>query len=184
MDWGTLVATLSGAAIAIAGTVLADHLGGRRTAEQVRAQQRREVYIAFITAAGIAHSRLRQLAQIAQDGPGGGDPDVASRAALVEAGIYEVRERLFLDASHTVVGAGQAMFQGLRELRRVVAGGAALSSAAFHDAYHPYLDAVWHYRAAVRAELDTSALSLAVFGWNTWDGTDRCPLCRPDTVGT
>lgn len=30
MDWGTLVATASGAVIAIAGTVLADQLRGRR----------------------------------------------------------------------------------------------------------------------------------------------------------
>ena len=64
-------------------------------------------------------------------------------------------------------------------MRRVVATGAGLLSAAFHEAYRPYLDTVWRYRAAVRAELEATALSPLDFGWNSWDGNDRCPLCRP-----
>jgi hypothetical protein len=180
MDWGTLVATASGAVIAIAGTVLADHLRGLRDDDRGRLQRRRDAYIAFIVAAGVCHTRLRQ---IAQGGAGGGDPDAASRAVLAEVGIYDARERLFIDATAAVAGAGQAMFERLRALRQVVATGAGLSSAAFHDAYHPYLDTVWRYRAAVRVELETTALSPLVFGWDSWDGTDRCPLCRPAASG-
>ncbi|EIV92757.1 hypothetical protein [Frankia sp. QA3] len=175
MDWGTLVATASGAVIAIAGTVLADHLRGRREDDRGHLQRRRDAYIAFIVAAGVCHTRLRQ---IAQDSAGNGDLDAASRAVLADAGIYDVRERLFIDATATVAGAGQAMFERLRALRHVVATGAGLSSAAFHDAYHPYLDTVWRYRAAVRAELEATALSPMDFGWDSWDGNDRCPLCR------
>jgi hypothetical protein len=127
---------------------------------------------------------IPQLRQLAQDPGVGADLEAASRAALTDARLYEVRERLFIDASPAVAGAGQAMFERLRGLRRTVAAGAALSSPAFHDAYHPYIEAVWAYRIAVRGELEGGSLSPAVFGWTAWDGRERCPLCRPDLVGT
>jgi hypothetical protein len=96
-----------------------------------------------------------------------------------EAGLYEARERLFIDASAAVAGAGQVMFERLREVQRAVAGGALSGSPEFHAAYHPYLGAVWRYRVAVRAELEGHSLTPAAFGWESWDGTDRCALCRP-----
>ncbi|MBL7489961.1 CchlQ [Frankia sp. AgB1.9] len=180
MDWGTLVATATGAVIAIAGTVLADRLRVRHDDDRGHLLRRRDAYIAFIVAVGVCHTQLRQ---IAQGNAGSGDPDAASRAVLADAGIYDVRERLFIDATAPVAAAGQAMFERLRALRQVVATGAGLSSATFHDAYHPYLDAVWRYRAAVRAELETTALSPTIFGWDSWDGNDRCQLCRPAASG-
>lgn len=175
MDWGTLVATLGGAVIAISGTLLADHLRTRHEDDRGLGARRREVYIDFIASAGTAHTQLRELAQ---DADAGVDLEAATRAALTDAELYQVRERLFIDASAPVAAAGQAMFEQLRALRRVVAAGAPLSSPAFHDAYHPYIGAVWAYRIAVRDELDGQSLSPAVFGWNAWDGKERCPLCR------
>jgi hypothetical protein len=93
-------------------------------------------------------------------------------------------ERLFIDASSAAAAAGQAMFERLRELRRAVAAGAELSAPAFHDAYHPYIEAVWAYRVAVRQELEGKSLSPAVFGWTAWDGKERCPLCRAGLAAT
>ncbi|MER7395746.1 CchlQ [Streptomyces sp. NPDC000151] len=175
MDWGTLAAAVSGGSIAIAGTVLADHLRHRHEVDRSAGDRRRAVYIEFIGAAGECHARLRQLAEDPAAGPG---LDAATRAALSDAGVYEARERLFIEASTAVAGAGQAMFEQLRSLQRAVAAGASLSSAAFHDAYHPYIGAVWGYRVAVREELEGRSLSPAAFGWDGWDGTDRCPMCR------
>ncbi len=175
MDWGTLVATVSGGFIAMSGTVLADHLRNRHADDQGVVARRRDVYIEYIAAAGLCHARLRQLAQDPGIEP---DLDAATRAALGEAALYEVRERLFIDASTEVAGAGQRMFERLRALRRAVAAGAAQSSTAFHDAYHPYIAAVWAYRVAVRRELEGRQLVPAVFGWQAWDGSDRCPLCQ------
>lgn len=175
MDWGTLVATVSGGSIAISGTVLADYLRRRHEDEAGVGSRRRTVYIEFITAAGSCHARLREIAQA----PGAeGDLEAAARAAMSDAAIYEVRERLFIDASTAVAGAGQAMFERLRALRRAVASGASHESPAFHDAYHPYIDAVWNYRVAVRRELEGLSLSPGTFGWEEWDGSDRCPSCR------
>ena len=63
MDWGTLVATVSGGSIAITGTVLADYLRHRREDDRGVGARRRTVYIEFIRAAGVCHARLRQIAQ-------------------------------------------------------------------------------------------------------------------------
>ncbi|MEU1625510.1 CchlQ [Streptomyces sp. NPDC020096] len=180
MDWGTLVATVSGGSIAISGTVLADYLRHRHEDDRGVGERRRSVYIEFITAAGVCHARLRQ---IAQDPGAEVDLETATRAALNDAGIYEVRERLFIDATSAVASAGQAMFEQLRALQRAVAGGASSTSRAFHDAYHPYIGTVWAYRVAVRNELEGLPLSPAAFGWGGWDGKDRCPMCQ-GTVAT
>jgi hypothetical protein len=181
VDWGTLAATISGAIIAISGTVLADRLRTRHEDDRGLEARRREVYIEFITAAGAGHTQLRQLAQ---DRGAATNLEAASRAALTDARVYEVRERLFIDASSAVAAAGQAMFERLRELRRAVAAGAELSAPAFHDAYHPYIEAVWAYRVAVRQELEGKSLSPAVFGWAAWDGKERCPVCRAGLAAT
>ncbi len=174
MDWGTLVATVSGGSIAISGTVLADYLRHRHEEDRGSGERRRAVYIEFISAAEACHSRLRQIAQ----GPSSGaELEGATRAALTDAAIYEARERLFIEATATVASAGQAMFERLRALQRAVAGGAEPSSPAFHDVYHPYIGMVWAYRVAVREELEGKSLSPRTFGWDRWDGTDRCPTC-------
>lgn len=56
-----------------------------------------------------------------------------------------------------------------------MASGAGAESAVFHEAYHPYIAAVWAYRVAVREELEGQSLTPAAFGWATWDAKDRCP---------
>ncbi|GAU70573.1 hypothetical protein SSP35_20_00690 [Streptomyces sp. NBRC 110611] len=181
MEWGTLVATLGGGLIAIGGTVLADRLRTRQEHRRGLQGRRRDVYTEFIVAAGAAHTELRRLAQ---NGAEAIDLEEASRSALTDARIYEVRERLFLDASARIAGKGQTMFEHLRALRKAVAAGAGTSTPAFHDIYHPYLDAVWAYREAVRDELEGHVLTPADFGWSAWDGRERCPHCRVPRADT
>lgn len=179
MDWGTLVATASGGFLAISGTVLADYLRHRHESDRGVGERRRAVYIEFITAAEACHARLRQIAQA----PGiEVDLATATRAALSDAAIYEARERLFINATTAVASAGQAMFEQLRAFQRAVAAGAELTSPAFHDAYHPYIGMVWAYRVAVRKELEGQSFSPAAFGWDRWDGKDRCPMCHGAVV--
>ncbi|MGW7052670.1 CchlQ [Streptomyces sp. NPDC054887] len=168
------MATLGGAVIAMSGTVLADHLRTRHEDDRGLESRRREVYVEFIAAAGSAHTALRRLANSPDAAT---DLEAASRAALVDAGLHEIRERLFVDASAKVAGAGQSMFERLRALRNAVAGGACDTSPAFHEVYHPYLDAVWAYRVAVRNELEGRSLSPSAFGWTAWDGRERCLVC-------
>ncbi len=177
MDWGTLIAAVSGGTLAMTGTVLADHLRHRHERDAGLGERRRAIYLDFIAAAETCHSALRAL----QTAPGGADVAAASRAALSDSRIYEARERLFIDASTEVAGAGQSMFEQLRNLQRTVGRGAAPDSAEYHDAYHPYIGAVWAYRVAVRGELDGKALDPKAFGWRRWDGLDRCELCTSGT---
>ncbi|MER7108558.1 CchlQ [Streptomyces sp. NPDC000229] len=159
----------------MSGTVLADCLRHRHEDDRGAGERRRAVYLEFIRAAEACHARLWQIAQALG---AEADLDAATRAALNEAAVYEARERLFIDASTAVASAGQAMFEGLRALRHVVAAGAEPASPAFHDAYHPYIATVWAYRVAVREELEGQSFSPGAFGWDRWDGKDRCPLCR------
>lgn len=179
MDWGTLFATVSGGSIAIAGTVLAGYLSHRHEDERGAGARRRAVYIEFIGAVGECHAQLLRLAQTPS---AGADLERAARAALSDAGIHEVRERLFIDATTSVASAGQAMFEQLRALQRAVTAGASQTSPAFHDVYHPYLGTVWAYRVAVRKELEGHSLAPAAFGWDGWDGKDRCPICTREAA--
>ncbi|WIY74448.1 hypothetical protein [Streptomyces anulatus] len=39
---------------------------------------------------------------------------------------------------------------------------------------------VWAYRVAVRGELKDRTFSPASFGWDAWDGRERCPVCREE----
>ncbi|GAA4704008.1 hypothetical protein Prum_021940 [Phytohabitans rumicis] len=172
------MATIGGAAIAFTGTVLADRLRHRNEVDSSRRQRRRDLYVDFIVAAGLCHTRLRQLAEHNDSGT---DQEQRSRAALTEAGIYEARERLFIDGTPAVTATGQTMFERLRALRRAVGNGAKMTSAEFHEAYHPYLAAVWAYRAAVRRELGSTALAPSTFGWPGWDGSETCSVCTPDS---
>ncbi|MFD6919648.1 hypothetical protein ACFV99_05440 [Streptomyces sp. NPDC059944] len=95
----------------------------------------------------------------------------------LEPAVRERRSASLTNASARIAGSGQTMFERLRALRRAVATGAGLSTPAFHDIYHPYLNAVWAYREAVRDELGGHAITPADFGWSKWDGRERCAHC-------
>lgn len=106
MDWGTLVATVSGGFIAMSGTVLSDRLRNRHEDDRNVTARRRAVHTEFIGPAGLCHARLRQLAQAPDTAA---DLDAASRAALTDAALCEVWERLFIDVTAEVAGAGQLL---------------------------------------------------------------------------
>ncbi|MFB7407316.1 CchlQ [Streptomyces sp. NPDC056202] len=137
MEWATLVATLGDGFIAIAGTVLAERLRTRQEHRRSLQTRRRAVYTEFIAAAGAAHTELRRLAQSRVETTG---LEEATRLALTDARVYEVRERLFLDASARITGTGQAMFESLRALRRTVAAGISTPGGVEHvlSHRHPY----------------------------------------------
>lgn len=179
MDWTTLIATGSGAVIALAGTVVSEQLRHRRANQRSRESRSRDVYVQFIVAAGACHTRLREITQLSVSV----DRAAATQEAFTAAGIYPIRERLFIDASDRVAAAGQALFERLRAVRKAVEAGAAWSSVEFHEVYHPYLDAAWNYRAAVRSELGSAPISPEVFGWVSLNGAATCPVCRTAVTG-
>jgi hypothetical protein len=52
LEWTTLITTGSGAAVALAGTLLNDHPRDRRETRRGRETRSRDLYVEFIMAAG------------------------------------------------------------------------------------------------------------------------------------
>lgn len=175
MDWLTILATVTGGAAALLGTVLAHSLRSREERRRSSSVARRDSYVAYLVALDAAYSRLRQLA----------DPDdppenlaVQVRRAFGEAGVYEARERLLLVGNPAVLGPAELVLQRLGAVRSAVRGGAKLHTRAFHDVYHPYAEALWRLRVAIREDLGSAPLTPADVAKESWDSQAACELCR------
>ena len=113
----------------------------------------------FLIALDAAHARLRQIAD--PDDP----PDdliVRARRAFGEVGVYEAREKLLLSANPAVVVPAEEALRRLATLRGVVRDGAKLHTMPYHDAYHPYAEALWKLRSSIRVDLGSAALTASV----------------------
>lgn len=174
MDWIPLASTGFGAAIALGGTMLADHL--RRTDERDREgmSARRQSYLDFVLAAGAA---LQGLREVASSDLTGDDRDRAALAAVHDAAVYPARERFLMMAPAAVVRPGSAAFDGLIVVRDAVRTGAALKSAAYHDVYHPYSELMWKLRLAMRADVGARGLTADDVGRSGWDDRADCRVC-------
>jgi hypothetical protein len=175
VDWLTILATVTGGAAALLGTVIAHSLRSRDERRRTSSTARRDSYVAYLVALDAGYSRLRQLA----------DPDdppenleVQTRRAAGEAGIYEARERLLLVGNPPVLGPAERVLQRLGRVRQAVRDGAKLHTPAFHDAYHPYAEALWHLRTAIRADLGSTPLTPADVEKESWDSQASCDFCR------
>ena len=175
MDWLTILATVAGGAAALFGTVLAHSLSSREERKRANSVARRDGYVAYLVALDAGVSRLRRLA----------DPDdppenltVQVRRAFGEAGVYEARERLLLVGNPSVLGPAEQVLRRLGAVRTAVRNGAKLHTRAFHDAYHPYAEALWRLRVAIRRDLGSAPLTPADVEKDSWDSQAACDFCR------
>jgi hypothetical protein len=53
---------------------------------------------------------------------------------------------------------------------------------AYHNAYHPYAEELWHLRAAIRKDLGTTALKPSDVDRDSWDSQANCEFCRTHRV--
>jgi hypothetical protein len=174
MDVLPLVATVFGAVIALAGTLLTDFRRDRQQRSRDNQQVRRETYVSFALALNAAHDGLRQLGDsFTADSD---RPDAANRV-LSQTGVYGARERLLMIATKPVAAAGEAAFERLGDIRRAVRDGAGTSSERYHDAYHPWAESVWRFRMAVRGELGQPALTPAGGDESDWSERRDCQVC-------
>lgn len=120
VDWTTLAATLVGAAIATATSLLTEIRKGRRDAVAEWQRARRDVYVEFLIALTRARSGLLALSK---NTDGMTAKELDEKARQVFAPCYELRHQLELFASHKVVEAGLTYFRSVRELRNLVAAG-------------------------------------------------------------
>ncbi len=96
---------------------------------------------------------------------------------MQHSGVYRVRERLLMSATIGGVMAGESAFLRLVEVRNTVRAGAALSTPEYHSAYHPFAEALWIFRTAVRTELGEEIFTPAGLGRPSWSEREYCPQC-------
>jgi hypothetical protein len=175
VDWLTVVSTAVGGAVALLGSVIAHTLRSRDERSRSVRTDRKNSYVELLTALDAAHARLRQIA----------DPDVApediavrSRRAFGEAGVYEAREKLLLSANPPVVAPAEEALRRLAALRDTVRQGTKLHTMPYHDAYHPYAEALWRLRSAIRVDLGSRALTAADLDKPGWDEQANCDFCQ------
>jgi len=160
-----------GAIIALSGTLLADVRRDRRQRVRDRDLDQRRYCSALSVAMTEALGNLRVAAAETDD--------AARRAATVAAmePVYPAREQLLLSSRADVAVAGEEVFHRLVDVRTAVRSGATLDSAAYHDRYHAYSDALWRFRLAVRADLQEPPLSPGDLDRPDWTDRDRCAVC-------
>jgi hypothetical protein len=181
VDVTTLIATVSGALIAIAGTVMADMLRRRDNRHRYDFGERQRAYTAMLLALGDGLEGLR----------GVGLRDIpaeklirAAGDALSTAGLYVAREKFLMSAAPAVAEAGESAFDALIGVRDAVRGGAKTGTRPFHDAYHPYAEMMWRFRLAVRDDLGAPRLRIADLKRGDWSGRTDCDVCNPAKTAT
>jgi hypothetical protein len=179
VDWMTLLATVAGGAAALLGTVVAHLLGTREDRRRENSADRRAAYVEFLVALDAGFARLRQLAD-PDDPPK--DLEIQTRYALGNAGVYETREKLLLVGNPAVQTPAQRTLERLNGVRRAIRDGAKLQSMAYHNAYHPFAEALWRLRAAIRHDLGATGLTPEDVGKESWDSQANCSFCRQHLV--
>jgi hypothetical protein len=179
VDWVTLLSTLVGGAAALLGSVLAHTLRSRDERRRANSADRRQSYIDYLVALDAAQARLRQLAE-----PEYRPEDLPAQARRVfgEAGIFEGREKLLIAGNPTVVAPAEQALRLLGELRDAVRDGVKLYTVPYHDAYHPYADALWRLRSSIRVDLGGKALTIDDLERTSWDDRASCDFCQASTV--
>ena len=175
-EWLAIVGTVTGAAIALVGALLADVRRERSQRSRDRELDRWQTYAEFAEALDAAHGSLRE---VARSETAARDLDLYGRAshAVHDAGVYRIRERLLMSGTIELVKAGETAFQGLVGIRGVVRNGAGLATPEYHDAYHTFAEAIWTFRDKVRKELGEETLAPAALGRTSWSEREDCPLC-------
>lgn len=174
VDLGPVVTTALGAVIAFGGTAIAEGLRRRGDRDRDVLAVRRQAYLDFLLALGAGLQALREAA--ASPTVGEDRREVADQG-LTGAGVYEARERFLMAASPAVVRAGEKAFDHLIEVRDAVRVGARKGSAEFHHPYHPYSEAMWRLRVAIREDLGSARLSPGDAGRGDWEDSGSCAVC-------
>ncbi|MFD9004064.1 hypothetical protein ACFV0T_24385 [Streptomyces sp. NPDC059582] len=153
MDWLAPMNTLTGAAIGVGSTLLADRLRWRRDRAALNQDTRRQAYAAFMGALSDAYTRLHEIAR--DDHPA----EEARRAAhevFVSSKVYPLRYELALIAPWEVMDPTNQAFWKIRDLRDLVSTGVTTRDPDFRRQTRDYLAATEEAQVAMRRDLGTS----------------------------
>lgn len=137
-----------------------------------------EICMAFVLAIDTAHNLLRS---VARDNLTGDDLLTTANSVLQEVDVYAQRERLLSSADPQVVAAGEGLFFALVDVRNAIRTGSTLDSMAYHEVYHPFAEAIWRYRLAMRAAFGQEPLTPQEVHRADWSDRDRCTGCAGST---
>jgi hypothetical protein len=144
---------------------------GRRTR---RGPDRWQICVDFILALDTAHNALREISRARLHVP---DRRVNANRAVQDSGLYAEREKLLASGSPEVVTAGESVFLHLIDVRDVIRDGAQLEEMTYHRVYHPFAEALWTFRMAVRAEFGQATLTPKALSRANWLDYERCADC-------
>lgn len=154
MEWTTLIATLLGAVIAMASTLLIEVRKDRREAQGEWRRSKRELYGAYLATLAQVRSEL-QLLILDRAMPDAERP-VAARRAF--ARCYDVRYQLEVLAPRAVVEPALTYFRAVRRLRDAAGAGLGRQEVEREGSFNVIgtLEAV---RDAMREDMGTDALA-------------------------
>ncbi|MBM2618751.1 hypothetical protein JIG36_24645 [Actinoplanes sp. LDG1-06] len=180
-DWVPIVSAACGAVIALTGSLLTGVRADRSQRSRDRESERLSTYAEFAVALDAAHAALRE---VARSDPADEDRYTRAVAAVHDSKTYSIRERLLMSGSPELVRSGEEAFLRLVAIRNAVRTGARLSTSEFHDVYHPFAEALWTFRIAVRRELGQESFAPDDLGRVSWSEQETCPRCGvPATAG-
>ncbi|MEU2617573.1 hypothetical protein ABZ642_05300 [Streptomyces sp. NPDC007157] len=153
MTWMPLLATLTGAVIAMGSTLLVEHRKTQRETAKEWRKTRQELYARFLAAHAQAGSDLRNIAAVP-------DLDASERYRQTRAAYthcYASRHELELLAPRTVVVLAEECSRAVRMMRDAVSAGARLDSDQFEELTRRYLDLRLETRNAMRSDIWTGS---------------------------
>ncbi|WP_328767805.1 hypothetical protein [Streptomyces sp. NBC_00286] len=158
MDWMPLLSTLTGAAIGITATLIADRNRWRREEARHSLEVRRAAYTEYATALKDAGEEIRAVAL--GDNMSESARDAAVREAFRGTGLHTASERLWLVGPRPVVAAGNEAFHSLRRMRDAYARGVAVGSAEDTTLVQQRRTAMAEMRRLMREDLGAGPLGI------------------------
>ena len=134
----------------------------------------RSSYVGFVLAVDAVHAALGEVARSRANRATRFD---AANRALNDSGLIGQRERLLAAGAPAVVAAGERLFLRLLGIQDAVRAGARADAEEYHLAYHPFADALWAFRLAVRTELGRPPLTPQALDRADWSDHERCANC-------
>jgi hypothetical protein len=114
------------------------------------------------------------------DGPADPRPDSAPAHATttyVEFVQAVLRDVARSPGAPAVITASEKLLLRMGGIYEAVRAGARPDSEQYHRAYHPFTDALWAFRLAVRTELGQAPLTPQALGRVDWSDQERCANC-------
>ncbi|MFF9363592.1 hypothetical protein [Streptomyces griseoluteus] len=157
MDWLPLLSTLTGAAIGIVATLIADRNRWKHEDVKEALRLRLDVYTQYATTVKVLGETLRALAR--REHPSDDERALALHEAFRDSGIGIASERMWLVAPQPVVQASNSVFHSLRRICDGYVDGAAVGGPEDRARWEARGKAAAKMRKLMREDLGVGPLT-------------------------